>query len=148
MSELLVLAEIAGRRCAFRANDVQSVIDISEITPVPRAPKFVLGLAAMRSQALTVIDCRTAIGEDADAFPTDQRGAVVRVEGHSYALKLDMIDDVATARSPAGEIAGGFGKKWNHVACGMVETDRGAVLLIDVASLIEGPRETGPSGLS
>lgn len=143
MNDLLVMAEIAGRRCAFRAEDVQSVIDITEITPVPRAPLFVLGLAAMRSQALTVIDCRSAIDENASDFPTDLRAAVVRVEGHSYALRLDRIDDVCSARSEAGEIAGGFGPHWNRVARGMVETDRGAALLLDVAALIAGPREFG-----
>lgn len=143
MSGLLVLAEIAGRRCAFRAEDVQSVIDVGEITPVPRAPDFVLGLAALRSQALTVIDCRSAIGQDAAAFPTDQRAAVVRVEGHSYALRLDRIDDVASARGNANAVAGGFGPQWNRVAHGMVETDRGAALLLDIAALIAGPRENG-----
>lgn len=143
MSGLLVLAEIAGRRCAFRAEDVQSVIDVGEITPVPRAPDFVLGLAALRSQALTVIDCRSAIGQDAATFPTDQRAAVVRVEGHSYALRLDRIDDVASARGNVNAVAGGFGPQWNRVAHGMVETDRGAALLLDIAALIAGPRENG-----
>ncbi|MGQ7830879.1 chemotaxis protein CheW [Altererythrobacter sp. Z27] len=141
MSELLVLAEVAGRSCAFRAADVQSVIDIGEVTPVPRSPDFVVGLAALRSQVLTVIDCRRAIGQDNAGLATDSRAAVVRVDGHSYALRVDMVDDIASALSEPGAVPGGFGAGWNRVGYGMVETDRGPALLLNVAELIAGPPE-------
>lgn len=139
MKELVLLAEIAGRRCAFRAADIGSVIDLAEITPVPRAPSFVLGLAALRSQALTVIDCRRAIDAATDGDPADIRSPVVQVDGHSYALRLDRVDDVASARGEPMEIPGGFGPQWSRVAHGMIETDRGPALLIDVGALIAGP---------
>lgn len=139
MNELLVMAQIAGRRCAFPALEVQSVIDVGEITPIPRAPGFVAGLAALRSQALTVIDCRAAIGLDPAGFETDQRAAVARIDGHSYALKVDLIDDVATASGIPASLPGGFGPLWNRVARGMVETDRGPVLLLDLSAVIAGP---------
>ncbi|MFZ9396906.1 MAG: chemotaxis protein CheW [Erythrobacter sp.] len=139
MNELLVMAEIAGRRCALSALEVQSVIDVGEITPIPRAPAYVAGLAALRSQALTVLDCRAAIGLDPAGYATDERAAVVRVEGHTYALKVDLIDDVATTQGAPALLPGGFGPLWDRVARGMVETDRGPVLLLDLPALIAGP---------
>lgn len=57
MSELLVVAIIANERVAFRAADIQSVIELDAITPVPYVPDFVAGIAALRSRPLTVIDC-------------------------------------------------------------------------------------------
>ena len=60
--QLLVIAQIAGRRCALSANDVKSVIELGTVTPVPRAPDFITGITALRSQSLTVIDCRRALG--------------------------------------------------------------------------------------
>lgn len=60
--DLLVIAQIAGRRCALSALDVKSVIEIGTITPIPRAPVWIAGITALRSQALTVIDCRRALG--------------------------------------------------------------------------------------
>lgn len=140
MNELVVLAEMAGRKCAFRAQDVDSILELGAITPVPCAPDPVVGLAAMRSQALTVIDCRKAIGEDASLYPTGIRAAIVRVDGHSYALCLDAIDDVASVRDAPSDVPGGFGQAWNRVSHGMIETDRGPVLLLDVAAIVSGER--------
>jgi purine-binding chemotaxis protein CheW len=36
-------------------------------------------------------------------------------------------------------IEGGFGENWNDAAQGMVETDLGPALLINIASLVRGP---------
>ena len=60
--QLLVIALIAGRRCALSALDVKSVIEIGGVTPIPRTPGWIAGITALRSQALTVIDCRCALG--------------------------------------------------------------------------------------
>ena len=139
MNDLLVMAQIAGRRCAFRANDVQSVIEIGTITPVPRTPTFIAGLTAMRSQALTVIDCRRAIGFEPDDYSLDHRAIVVAASGYSYALRVDAIEDITTAVSDAGQVPGGFGPDWSRVASGLVETRSGPVLLIDLAALLAGP---------
>ncbi|AWW73787.1 chemotaxis protein CheW [Erythrobacter sp. KY5] len=138
MNELLVMCQIAGRRCAFRANDVQSVIEIGTITPVPRTPDFIAGLTAMRSQALTVIDCRRAIGFDPNAYALDHRAIVVASSGYSYALRIDSIEDITSAIGEPGSVPGGFGAEWASVASGLVETRTGPALMIDLAALIAG----------
>lgn len=137
--ELLVMVQIAGRRCALRACDVQSVIELGTITPVPRTPDFIAGITALRSQALTVIDCRLALGLAAQEWSTDQRAAAVTVGGHAYALMVDAIEDVTTSASEPGQVSGGFGAEWTRVATGMIETGIGPVLLLDLATLIAGP---------
>ncbi|MEM8725176.1 MAG: chemotaxis protein CheW, partial [Pseudomonadota bacterium] len=50
MNELMIIVEIAGRRCALNAHDVSSVIELGEVTPVPRTPDYIAGITAMRSQ--------------------------------------------------------------------------------------------------
>ena len=136
MSDVIILAQIAGRPCAMRASEVETVIEIGAITPIPRAPAHILGLTALRSQALTVVDCRTIVGANLDDFTTDSRAAVVRVEGHSYALRVDQIRDVATMASDPEAIAGGFGKAWSSFAEGIVETETGPALLISAQKLL------------
>lgn len=137
MSELLVAIQVAGRRCVLRAHDVQSVIELGETTPVPGSPDYVVGLTALRSQALTVIDCRRAIGFDTDDCVTDIRAPVIAVNGFSYALLVDRVEDVTQAASEAGDVLGGFGTEWARIATGMVETASGPALLIDAEKLIE-----------
>ena len=136
---LLVIAQIAGRRCALSALDVKSVIDIGAITPIPRAPAHITGITALRSQALTVIDCRLAIGFASHAWPTDERAAVVADGGHSYALLVDGIEDITTAVGDPGQVPGGFGPEWSRVATGMIETMIGPALLVDLPALLAGP---------
>lgn len=141
--DLLVIAEIAGRRCAMSALDVRSVIDLGAITPIPRAPVWITGITALRSQTLTVIDCRCALGlghgPDGAPWPTDHRAAVVAQDGHSYALMVDSIADITTAAGSAQQVPGGFGPHWSRVASGMIETQAGPALLIDLAALLAGP---------
>lgn len=142
IGELLVVARIAGRACAFSALDVKSVIEIGTVTPIPRAPAWIAGITALRSQALTVIDCRRALGLADSAWPTDHRAIVVAHGGHSYALLVDVIEDITTAASDAGQIPGGFGSEWSRIATGMVETMAGPALLVDLPALLAGPEGT------
>lgn len=141
MNELMVMTQIAGRRCALPAHDVQSVIELATVTPVPQTPAFIAGITALRSQALTVIDCRIALGFENNEWATDERAAVVSVGGHSYALMIDTIEDITTSLSAPEQITGGFGSDWSRVARGMIETSSGPALLIDLAALIAGPSD-------
>ncbi len=143
MNDLMVMVDIAGRRCALYAHDVSSVIELGDVTPVPRTPDFIAGITAMRSQTMTVIDCRLALGLDTNDFPTDDRAAVVTVGNHPYALVVDRIDDITTSSSEPGTVSGGFGPEWTRITTGMTETASGPALLIDLAKLIEGPESFG-----
>jgi len=140
--DLLVIVQIAGRRCALSALDVKSVIEVGTITPVPRAPAWIAGITALRSQALTVIDCRSAIGLGEGDWPTDHRAAVVAEGGYSYALLVDGIEDITTAVGEAGQVPGGFGAEWSRISTGMIETIAGPALLIDLSALLAGPDHT------
>lgn len=139
MSELLLMCLIAEHRAAIPAVRVQSVIEIEDITPIPGVPTFIRGLTALRSQALTVIDCAAALGFDSKTHIIGQRAAVVDVDGHLYALLVDAAYDVSEAHSDPIEVPGGFGPGWKAAARGMVETDGGPTLLIDVEALVKGP---------
>ena len=139
MSELLLMCMIAGRRTAFPAVEVQSVIEIDMITPSPGAPDFIAGLTALRSQVLTVIDSPRALGLGTSSHAPGGRAAVVEVDGHPYALLVDDAFDVVPQRSDPVAVPGGFGTGWQGAATGMVETDDGPALLIDIAALVNGP---------
>ena len=50
MSELFLIAHLAGRWVAVAASQVDSAVDIGEVVAVPCAPPAVRGLAALRSR--------------------------------------------------------------------------------------------------
>ena len=142
MNELLLIVAIAGNRVAFPAVQVESVVELDTLIPVPRAPAHLAGLSALRSRVLTVIDCRLSLELDAKPRPDGElllEAAVVELDGHFYALIVDTVEDVIEALSDPVAVRGAMEPGWQRVAIGMVETEEGPMLLVDVAALVAGP---------
>ncbi|MGA1797507.1 chemotaxis protein CheW [Sphingomonas sp. 4RDLI-65] len=135
MTDLFLVAHIAGRGVAIAAAQVDSVVDIGDIVAVPRADAFVRGLAALRSRVVTVIDTGTALGL-APTPDTVRRAVITVVEGHHYAILVDSVEDVAPfARLPLSSglaLQGG----WAAAGTGIVERDGEPLLVLDLAAVI------------
>lgn len=142
MTEMLLVVVIAGRRAALPATAVNSVIEPATITPAPRSAAHVVGLAALRSRPLTVIDCCVTLGVAPDIAGGDTRRAVVvEHDGHLYGLLVDVADDIVAALAEPGPLGADPGPGWRRVATGKVETEAGALLLLDIGALVAGPDE-------
>jgi len=131
---LFLIAHLAGRTIAIGSDQVESVVDIGTITPVPRVPPLVLGLAALRSRVVTVIDTRVALDLPRDTPAT--RAVIIQVDGHHYAMLVDALDDVsAFALHP---LANGvpLDAAWRTIATGIVERDGEPVIAVDLSSLV------------
>lgn len=140
--KLLLIASIAGSRVALPAADVEGVIELDALSPVPCAPPHVAGLSALRSRVLTVIDCQRSLGLGSTDFTRPiQEAAVVELEGHHYALSVDAVEDVCDALSEPAPVRAAMEAGWERVGAGMVETELGPLLLVDIAKLIAGAEE-------
>ena len=104
------------------------------------APTHVAGLSALRSRALTVIDCRTALQLAHRPFEPGCQAVVVEHDTHRFALLVDSVDDVEQTLARSGHLPGGFGKEFDHVAIEMIEVASGAALLIEPDVIISGQR--------
>ena len=139
MSGMMLVVVIGGRRAGIPALDVNSVIELTSITPVPRAAPHVTGLAALRSRPLTVIDCRAALGlEPDDGRGTARRTVVIEHEGHLYGLVVDAADDIVATLDEPGPLGADPGPGWRGAASGLVETEAGALLVLNLPALIAG----------
>ena len=142
MSEMLLVVMLAGRRAALPAVQVNAVVELADVTPVPRAAPHVVGLAALRSRPLTVIDCGAVLG--VSTGPADwrsQRAVVVEHDGHLYGLLVEGADAIVAALEEPRPLGADPGPGWQRVALGRVETEAGALLLLDIAALVAGPGE-------
>ena len=138
MNALYLIVHIAGERIAIPAEAVESVVELEGLTPVPGAPAHVLGLSALRSRVLTVIDCRTALGLGA-ADRSRREAMVVNVGGHPYALLVDHVEDVVEKDGSVDPVSTVVGPCWARAARGVVTVENSVFLLIDPAVLVEGP---------
>ena len=139
MNELLLIVTIGGQRVALPAAAVESVVELDALIPVPRAAPHIAGLSALRSRVLTVIDCMRALELGVtDVSDGIREAAVVEIEGHHYALIVDLVEDVVESASDPQPVRAAMGAGWERVSQGMVETEQGPLLLVDVAALVAG----------
>lgn len=139
MNELLLVVTVAGERVALPAASVESVVELDTLIPVPRAAPHIAGLSALRSRVMTVVDCMRSL----DLGVTDcsdgiREAAVVELDGHHYALIVDLVEDVVEALSEPQAVRAAMGDGWERASQGMVETETGPLLLVDVGALIAG----------
>jgi purine-binding chemotaxis protein CheW len=138
MTHLYLIAQVAGRAVAIDSDQVESVVDIGEVTQVPLASQHVRGLAALRSRVVTVVDTHSALGLASASASQAKRAVITLVEGHHYALLVDALDDVAPfdLLPLAGGVA--LDTAWRRAGRGIVERDGEPILAIDLASLVPG----------
>ncbi|HKY82111.1 MAG TPA: chemotaxis protein CheW, partial [Sphingobium sp.] len=55
MNRLYLFAMLAGTRIAVETREVEAVVKLTDISPVPSAGAHVAGLSALRSRVLTII---------------------------------------------------------------------------------------------
>lgn len=137
MNHDLLIARVAGERIAMSALEIQSVIELGEIVPVPCAPAVIAGLATQRSRTLTVIDVAIALGLPARPEPT-RFAIVIEIDGVGYALAVDGVENVIPAESEVAPVKMKLSPGWAHSAIGMVDTSVGTVLLVDLTRLVCG----------
>jgi purine-binding chemotaxis protein CheW len=134
MSHLYLIAQVAGRAVAIDSEQVESVVDIGEVTAVPRACAHVRGLAALRSRVVTVVDTQAALGMEAAAQA--KRAVITLVDGHHYAMLVDALDDVAPFELLPTAMGVALDSVWENAGRGIVERDGEPILAIDLASLV------------
>lgn len=124
---------------------VQEVLRVSEITPVPGAPDFVLGIINLRGKVVTVLDARRRFHMPSKERDEDNRIIIIETPQHVAGILVDAVAEVVTLR--AGEIEDG-----SHVGTqataryirGTHHRDGELLLLVDLQELINDD----PSGVS
>lgn len=139
MSQLYLVIRLGGEQVALAAADVESVVEIETLTPIPRAAPHVRGLSALRSRVLTIIDCLTSLQLDEAADSPIREAVVVTLDGHPYALLVDAVEDVVEAAGDAAPLRATLAGGWGRVAQGTIEAQGKLLLVLDTRALVAGP---------
>lgn len=134
MERLYLIAYLGAQAVAIDSDHVESVVDLGDITPVPKAGCTVRGLAALRSRVVTVLAARAALGMD--VIEESRRAVIVHVEGHHYAIMVDEIEDIIPLEMAPLPSAMPLSPEWRRVAIGIVTRNGEPILTIDPARLI------------
>lgn len=134
---LFLIAQIAGRTVAIESAQVESVVDLGAVVPVPRADRQVRGLTALRSRVVTVIDTRAALGLP-PARTEANRAVITIVDGQHYAILVDALEDVAPFTLVPLSSGLVLDKGWLTIGRGLVERDGEPILAIALDALVPG----------
>lgn len=135
--ELVELATfyIGNALCGMDILKIQEINKLMQMTRVPKAPEYVLGILNLRGQIVTVIDLGKKLGLGTTDTSQDSRNIIVNSPGGHVGLLVNSISDVVTAefekveRAPAnmrgiqGDFFTGVYKTQNNLI-GILDVDK------------------------
>jgi len=90
---------------AINASKVNEVLRFTEITPVPGAASFILGIINLRGNVVTVVDARSIFALPAREITPNTRIIVVEVEDFIVGVLVDRVAAVVDLNEQAIEVA-------------------------------------------
>ncbi|TZG29616.1 chemotaxis protein CheW [Sphingomonas montanisoli] len=138
MTDLYLIVEIDGQKAVLPASCIESVVEMGEVTPVPCAPRHVLGLFALRSRVMTVIDTRAALGADVRPGGRAVQAVIVTMGDHLYGFVVDHVDDVVPIDGAPAPARALLSPGWAAMSAGILEHDGMPMIVLDVDALISG----------
>ena len=140
------VAETVSQWVTFRLGDeiygidvlkVQEVLRITEISPVPGAPDYVLGIINLRGNVVTVVDARNRFSLPPKESDDASRIIVVDAFDKIIGLLVDNVSEVAYVPDSQIELAPNVGNEdTNKFVAGVYNRDNELLIMVDLAKLI------------
>ncbi len=132
-----VTFKLEGEAYGINVMQVQEVLRVSEITPVPGAVSYILGIINLRGNVVTVLDTRMRFG--LPMYETDDASRVVIVEsnGNVLGILVDSVAEVVYLRSSEIESAPNIGNdESSKYIQGVYSNKDNLLILVDVNKLL------------
>jgi len=129
---------LGGEQYALSAANINEVLRYSDITPVPGAPGFILGIINLRGDVVTVIDARAVFGLQPHLIAPQSRIIVVEIEDFIAGVLVDQVAAVIDLDASCIEAAPHTGEEASaRFIQGVYNVDEALYILVDFAKLTE-----------
>lgn len=123
--------------CGMDILKVQEINKLMEMTSVPQAPDYVMGILNLRGQIVTIIDLGKKLGLESTELTESSRNIIVNSKGEYVGLLVTRISDVVDAdwdkvEAPPANIGGVQGRYFK----GVFKTDSRLVGILDVEKVL------------
>ncbi|WP_273148804.1 chemotaxis protein CheW [Methylophaga thiooxydans] len=115
---------------------VQEVLRLIEIAPVPGAPSYVLGIINVRGNVVTVIDTRSRFGLSTKEPDESSRIVIVEVSGHVIGMLVDSVAEVVYLRQSEIDTAPNISDDSSRFIQGVCNREKYLLILVDVNKLL------------
>ena len=89
---------VGSALCGIGINVIQEMNKQMEMTKVPQAPEYVLGIMNLRGRIVTIIDLGRKLGLAPSKMTENSRIIIVNSRDENIGLLVDRITDVVTAK--------------------------------------------------
>lgn len=132
-----VTFKLGDETYAINVMQVQEVLRVSDIAPVPGAPEFVLGIINLRGNVVTVMDARRRINLPPREPDDDSRIVIIEAGNQVVGMLVDNVAEVVELRDAEIEPAPNVGNdESSKYIQGVVNRDEGLIILMDLDKLL------------
>lgn len=124
--------------CGMDILKVQEINKLIEMTRVPQAPEYVLGILNLRGEIVTIVDLGKKLGLKSTEMTDKTRNIIVNSSEEHIGLMVEQISDVIQAEwkkieAPPANIGGVQGKYFT----GVFKTKDRLIGILDVEKVLE-----------
>lgn len=128
-----VTFRLGDEKYGINVMQVQEVLRVAEIAPVPGAPSYVLGIINLRGNVVTVIDTRNRFGLMSKETDDNSRIVIIETESHIIGILVDSVAEVVELRSSDIETAPNVGnEETSRYIQGVTSRDNELLILVDL----------------
>lgn len=118
---------------------VQEVLRVTEIAPVPGAPDYVMGIINLRGNVVTVLDTRKRFGLPEHELDDSTRIVVIESDDNVVGILVDSVAEVVEMRRSALESSPNVGNdESSKYIEGVATYNRDLLIMIDINKLLSG----------
>ncbi|HKJ94151.1 MAG TPA: chemotaxis protein CheW [Gammaproteobacteria bacterium] len=132
-----VTFELDDETYGINVMQVQEVLPMTEIAPVPGAPPYVMGIINLRGNVVTVIDTRLRFGLPQTEPTEENRIVVIETEEQVAGILVDGVAEVTYVQESEVDTAPNVGNEdSSRYIHGVVSREDGLLILVDVNRLL------------
>ena len=132
-----VTFHLESEKYGIKVMQVQEVLRMTEIAPVPGAPHYVLGIINLRGNVVTVIDTRRRFGLPDVENNDETRIVIVEANNNVVGILVDSVAEVVDLKMSDIETAPNVGNdESSKYIQGVSSRDEELLILVDVDKLL------------
>lgn len=128
---------LADEKYGVPVSQVREVLRYSEITPVPGAPDYVIGIINLRGNVVTVLDTRKRFALPPVEVDDSTRVVIIEVEEQVVGILVDQVSEVMRLGNGEVETAPNVGNdESSKYIQGVASRDGNLLILVDLHKLL------------
>ncbi len=133
----LVTFRLEDETYGINVMQVQEVLRVTEIAPVPGAPPYVLGIINLRGNVVTVIDTRTRFGLSPGEVDDASRIVIIESEQQVVGILVDSVAEVVELRNSQIDSAPNVGnEESSRYIQGVATRNDDLLIVVDLNKLL------------